>query len=117
MAKKKEDDIFEVVDGEVKKVTKRPQLPASDPHSREGQLINLAVDLAEKQLIEGTASAQVIVHYLKLATKEEQLKRRILGEQARLIEAKVESLESAKSTEAAYKEAIEAMKRYGGSGG
>lgn len=117
MAKKQSDDIFEVVEGEVKPVSKRPQMPASDPHSREGQLINLAVDLAEKQLMEGTASSQVIVHYLRLATKEEQLKRRILSEQARLIEAKVENLESAKSTEAAYKEAIEAMKRYGGNNG
>ena len=116
MAKKKVPDIFEVQEGKVVEVTERKQQPASDPNSREGQLINLAVDLAEKQLMEGTASAQVIVHYLKLATKEDQLKRRILNEQARLIEAKVESLESAKSTEIAYKEAIEAMKRYGGNG-
>lgn len=115
MAKKKKDDVFEVVQGQVCDLPKRQHSPASSPESREGQLINLAVDLAERQLIDGTASAQVITHYLKLATKEEALKRKILQEQATLIEAKVENLKSAAQTEIAYKEAIEAMKRYGAS--
>ena len=115
MPKKKKDEVFEVVQGQVCDIPQRPQAPASSPESREGQLINLAVDLAEKQLLDGTASAQVITHYLKLATKEDQLKRHILQEQATLIEAKVANLKSAAQTEIAYKEAIEAMKRYGSS--
>ena len=53
----------------------RRMKPALSPEARENQLISLAVDLAEKQLIEGTASAQVITHYLKLATVKEQLER------------------------------------------
>lgn len=34
----------------------------------ENLCISLATDLAKKQLIEGTASSQVITHYLKLGT-------------------------------------------------
>ena len=42
--------------------------PALTPEARENQMISLAVDLAEKQLMEGTASSQVITHYLKLGS-------------------------------------------------
>ena len=37
--------------------------PALTPEARENQMIALAVDLAEKQLLEGTASSQVITHH------------------------------------------------------
>jgi len=39
--------------------------PATTPESRENQMISHAVDLAEKQLMEGTASAQVISHFFE----------------------------------------------------
>ena len=47
---------------------KRTIRPALTPESRENQMIALAIDLAEKQLQEGTASSQVITHFLKLGT-------------------------------------------------
>ena len=62
--------------------------PATTPEARENQLIALAVDLAEKQLIEGTASSQVITHYLKLGSTKERIEREILEKQKALIEAK-----------------------------
>ena len=40
--------------------------PALTPEAREQQLIAKATNLAEKQLDEGTASSQVITHFLKL---------------------------------------------------
>ena len=46
--------------------------PALTPEARENQLISLAVDLAERQLLEGTASSQVITHYLKLGSTKER---------------------------------------------
>lgn len=89
-------------------------MPAMDPEARENQLIALAVDLAEKQLREGTASAQVITHYLKLATTREKMEKDILEKQLALIEAKTENLKSAKRIEELYTEAMDAMKAYRG---
>lgn len=51
---------------------------ASTPEAREQQLIALAVDLAEKQLIEGTASSQVISHFLKLGSIRAQIEKELL---------------------------------------
>lgn len=88
--------------------------PASSPEERENQMISLAVDLAEQQLINGTASAQVITHYLKLGSTKEKLEKQILEEQAKLIAAKTEALESAKRIEELYSNALNAMKEYSG---
>lgn len=88
--------------------------PGLTPESRENQLISLAVDLAEKQLQEGTASAQVITHYLKLGTARERLERQILEQQRELITAKTENLKSAARVEELYAEAIKAMRQYNG---
>lgn len=110
---KKKLDTFEVVEGKVKVLSDTSNMPLSTLEARENQLINLAVNLAEKQLTEGTASSAVIVHYLKLATKTEKIKAKLMEEQAALASAKVESLETAKATEAMYKDAIAAMKSYG----
>lgn len=88
--------------------------PALTPEARENQLISYAVDLAEKQLREGTASSQVITHYLKLGSTKERIEQEILKEQKKLITAKTEMLQSAKRTEELYKEAIKAMAKYNG---
>ena len=92
------------------------QRPAFTPEARENQLISLAVDLAEKQLREGTASSQVITHYLKLGSTKERLEKEILEKQKDLITAKTENLQSAKRIEELYTEAISAMRRYSGHG-
>lgn len=88
--------------------------PAISPEARENQLISLAIDLAEKQLIEGTASSQVITHYLKLGSTKEKLEKEILEKQKTLIEAKAETLKSSKRIEELYSKAIKAMKEYSG---
>lgn len=109
----KKNDIFEVNDGEVHMLSEGWLPPASTIEARENQMINLAVNLAEKQLRDGTASPSVITHYLKLATKTEKIRAKLMEEQATLFAAKVESLETAKNTEEMYRNAIEAMKSYG----
>ena len=91
---------------------KKPKTEAG----REKQMVALAVDLAEKQLREGTASAQVITHYLKLGTEKEKLERDILRKQKDLIAEKTNALKSASHMEEMYAKAIEAMKVYGGGG-
>ena len=88
--------------------------PATTPEARENQLISLAVDLAERQLVEGTASSQVITHYLKLGSTKERIEKEILEKQKILIEAKTEALQSAKRIEELYSNALNAMKSYSG---
>ena len=90
--------------------------PALTPEARENQLISLAVDLAEKQLIEGTASSQVITHYLKLGSTKEKIEKEILEKQKELISAKTENLKSARRIESLYEDAIKAMRKYSGNG-
>ncbi len=94
--------------------TERKIKPASNPEARENQLISLAVDLAESQLLAGTASSQVITHYLKLGSTKERLEKEILVKQKDLIDAKTQSLQSAKRIEEIYSKAIKAMSRYSG---
>ena len=94
----------------------RKMRPALPPEARENQLISLAVDLAEKQLQEGTASSQVITHYLKLGSTKERIEKEILEKQKELISAKTENLKAAKRIEELYSNALKAMQRYGGHG-
>ena len=96
--------------------TQRKIRPALTPEARENQLISLAVDLAEKQLMEGTASSQVITHYLKLGSTKEKIEKEILEKQKELISAKTENLKSAKRIEELYADAINAMRKYNGQG-
>lgn len=83
---------------------------ASTIEGREDQLIALAVDLAEKQLREGTASSQVITHYLKLGSTKDRLEKELLNEQVELAKAKTEALKSAKRVEELYANALSAFK-------
>lgn len=93
---------------------KRRRAPATTLEGRENQMISLAVDLAEQQLREGTASAQVITHYLKLGTTKERLEKEKLEKENELLKAKTESLQSSKRIEELYEEAIKAMQIYSG---
>lgn len=90
--------------------------PALSPEARENQLVALAVDLAEKQLLEGTASSQVIVHYLKQGTLKEKLERERLAEENKLLRAKTEAVKSTKRSEELMEEAIKAFRSYSGHG-
>ena len=90
--------------------------PAIDPEIRELQMISLAVDLAEKQLMDGTASSPVITHYLKLGSSKERIEKEILERQKELITAKTESIKSQKRVEELYAEALKAMRIYNGQG-
>ena len=97
---------------ESSKRSSRP--PAKTPEARENQLINAAVDLAHKQLQEGTASAPVITHYLKLGSSREKLEQERLANENSLLKAKREAMESAQRVEELYEEAITAIRNYAG---
>ena len=87
--------------------------PARSLEAREDQMVALAVDLAEQQLRDGTASAQVITHYLKLGTTREKLEKEKLRQENELLKAKTEAQKSFKRVEELYSSALEAMRSYG----
>jgi hypothetical protein len=96
-------------------VKKRPnRRPAITEVNRENQLVSLAIDLAEKQLEEGTASSQVITHYLKLGSTREKLEQERLSRENELLNSKVELMASAKRVEELYAAALDAMRSYAG---
>lgn len=97
-------------------VSTKKMRPALTPEARENQMIALAVDCAEQQLRDGTASSQVIVHYLKLGSSKERLEKEKLEKENGLLTAKIEAMQSAKASEELYAKAIEAMRRYSGHG-
>lgn len=91
---------------------KRP--PARTPEERENQLISAAFDLAEKKILDGSASSTLITYVLRLGNEKERLERDILASQRKLMDAKTENLASGKRIEELYNNAIEAMKHYNG---
>lgn len=77
-------------------------------------MIALAMDLAEQQLRDGTASAMVVTHFLKLASTKEKLERESLKQDIELKAAKTDALVSAKHVEELYANALNAMRSYSG---
>lgn len=96
------------------RTSRKPRRPATTLEGRENQLISLAADLAERQLTDGTASAQVITHFLKLASTREQLEQERLQRENLLLSAKVDQIASSQRIEELYEQALGAMKQYSG---
>lgn len=94
--------------------SKPKRRPATTPEAREAQLVSLAVDLAEKQLREGTASSQVMSHYLKLGSSREKLEQERLENENNLLKGKLEALDDAKNMAELYVAAMDAMRSYSG---
>ena len=91
-----------------------PRKPATTPESRENQMVSAAHDLAEEQIREGTASSQVITHFLKLGSTRERLEQQRLEHENELTRVKIEAIESQKRVEELYMEALSAMRSYAG---
>lgn len=100
------------VKGNYPQSPRRP--PGTTPQSRENQLIALAVDLAEKQIADGSASAQVISHYLKLGSSRERLEQERLRLEGELLQAKSDLMAEQKKLGETYEQALRAMRSYTG---
>lgn len=87
---------------------------ATTPEGRENELISDALDLAERQIREGSASSQVLTHFLKLGSTREQLEQQRLEHENELTRVKIEAIESQKRVEELYKDALSAMRSYTG---
>lgn len=88
--------------------------PASDPEERENQMISLAVNLAEQQLREGTASSQVIVHYLKLASTRNKLEEEKIRYETAMLQAKKDALNKSGQLQELMDNALAAFRSYSG---
>lgn len=90
-------------------------IPARTPDGRENQLISLAMDVAEQQMRDGTASPQLISHFLKMGSSEGRYKVQKLKREVALLEAKTQAVKASQHSEELYAKALEAMRSYGGS--
>lgn len=97
-------------DSDISKSRKRK--PPRTIEDAENYNIALATELARQQLENGTASSQVITHYLKIGSTKERDERELRQQQLELMSAKTGAIKSAQTTEELYANAIEAMRRY-----
>ena len=94
-------------------IRRRRKTDAS-PEARESRLISLAEELAERQMLDGTASAQVVTHYLKLGSSRERMEQERLAGEVKLQMARIEAMESTKRVEELYIKAMAAFQGYQG---
>lgn len=97
-----------------KKKSERRSPPARNPENRENQLIDMAYDLAEKRLREETASAQEIVHFLRMGTARAQLEKKKLEAETLLLKSKKEAVDASKQNGIIYEKAMAAFGIYSG---
>jgi len=93
---------------------RRTRQPATSPEGRELEIAASAYDLAEEQIIQGTASSQVITHFLKMGSSREQLERQRIAHENELLRVKRDNIEAQTRIEELYVEAIGAMRSYRG---
>ena len=87
---------------------------AETPEARESQLISLVFDLAERKIRDGTASSQVMTHFLKLGTIHAELEKEKLVHENELLRAKTEAIKSQQRMDEMYANALAAMRSYSG---
>jgi len=95
---------------------RRRRKPATSPEARENELVSMAADLAEEQILGGSASSQVITHFLKLGSSRERLEQQRLQHENELLQVKKEALEGQQRVEELYMTALDAMRSYSGAG-
>lgn len=93
--------------------TPKTRIPLT-PEGRENQMISLAMDLAEQQLRDGTASSQLITEFVKRGSTKARIEKELLEKQRDLAAAKAESIKAADRLEELLPKVMKAMGRYRG---
>ena len=88
------------------------QTPAMTPEGREDQMVAYAMDLSERRMREGTASAQEICYWLGIGSKKERQQRQKLEEEIKLLKAKTEAIKSEQEKNVLYGQVLEAIRTY-----
>jgi hypothetical protein len=95
--------------------SRRRRRQATTPEAREIEISSQAYDLAEEQIRQGSASSQVITHFLKMGSTRERLEQAKIEHENELLQVKRQAIESQQRIEELYVDAIRAMKSYSGS--
>lgn len=99
----------------IRKPTEIPRpLPPRTEEEQEKRACGLAMDLAMKWMEEGTAPAQVVVHFLKIASIREQAELDKTKKEISLLEAKIKSFEVNEMQTEKYDEILRCMSEYAG---
>ena len=97
----------------VKRETKKER-KSLDEEVREKTIINKAINMAEEQIDNRTASSQVLVHFLKLGTVMARLELERLENENELLRAKKESIQSQSENKDLLSKVLAAMRLYTG---
>ena len=85
---------------------------ATTPENRESQLIALATERVEQRILDGTASAQELIHFLRLGTTEKQLEMEKLKHENELLKAKTQAIKEQQEVSKMFADAVAAMTSY-----
>lgn len=96
------------------KKTKPPMAPSPSVEGRINQIVALAFDEAERRILDGTASSQLLTEFIKMGTPKAQIENANLAKQSTLLDAKTENIKQTSNQAQMYKEAMDAFKKYSG---
>lgn len=96
------------------KVNEKLSAPAITREEQEDRLIALAYQVSEEQLLSGTASSQIITHFLKLGNRKAELETEQTKLQNKLLEEKILSEKSSVEINKMFVDVMRALKTYTG---
>ena len=82
--------------------------------AHQNQMISLANKCAEEQLRKGTASSQIICHYLKMGSERERLAVEQAKADLELTKAKTKAIESSERMDEMFTKALKVFSSYRG---
>lgn len=88
--------------------------PAVTPEQRNNQLVAMSFDAAETMILEGKATSQLLVHFLKQQTARDNLELAKLEKENLLLEARTSQISAGEDVRELYQEVIAAMTEYKG---
>jgi len=88
--------------------------PAVTPEQRNNQLVSMSFDAAEKMIMDGKATSQLLVHFLKQQTARDNLELAKLEKENMLLEARTSQISAGEDVRELYQNAIAAMTEYKG---
>lgn len=98
-----------------KNSAEKPQrAPATTPEQWENRITAKAMELVERQIEDGTVSAQVLSVYVRNASSRMQLENEKLRTENDLLKTRMKSIESGEAREQDYQAVLKALSKYQG---
>ncbi len=93
-------------------MTEKIMTPPLNDEAQETKLVALALKQAQKHLEEGTASSQIVTHFLRLGSIKAQVELEKLELENRLLEEKIQAERSGQELNEMFAEVLVALKSY-----